>query len=133
MVYSHIWDALLKLTSFICFIIAGISLNLEQRMQIAWITPQQKSILGFAAVVAVWLIVYRQCLSIISAWLYARVNLRTSITFTEASELRKLFQLDLSFKWFPLREIRALPIGQRHDALMLTFERLAPARKAIFM
>lgn len=133
MVYSHIWDALLKLTSLIGFIIAGISLNLEQRIQIASITPQQRSILGFVAVVAVWLVVYRQCLSIISAWLYARVNLRTRVTFTEASELRKLFQLDLSMKWFPLREIKALPIGERHDALMLAFEKLAPTRKAMLM
>lgn len=133
MVYSHIWDGLLKLASFIGFIVAAASLNLEQRIQIAGIAPRQRSVLVFVTAIAVWLFLYRQYLSIVAAWLYARVNLRTSINFTEASELRKLFQLDLSLKWVPLREIKALPRDQRHDALLASLDRIAPTRRAMLM
>lgn len=134
LIFSHIWDALLKLISVAALITMAISLNLPERIQSTGIATESGSGIAMVGmVVAVWLILYRQYLSILSSWLYARMNLRTNISFNEAKMLRKLFQLDLSATWIPLRDIKKLPSDQRHDALLLALNTLGPQRKAIFL
>jgi hypothetical protein len=124
MVYSHIWDGLLKLISLgVLMVIAVKWVGLDQRIQPLW--------LMIAIVAAVWFLLYRQLLAIVASWLYARLGLRTNVTFTEATALRKLFQLDLSGKWIPLREIKKLPAEQRHEALLAALQKIGPSRKAL--
>ena len=124
MVYSHIWDGLLKLISLgVVMVIAVKWVELDQRIHPLW--------LMIAIVGAVWFLLYRQLLTIVASWLYARLALRTNVTFTEAKSLRKLFQLDLSGKWIPLREIKKLPAEQRHEALLAALQKIGPSRKAL--
>src|SRR5229473_2358575 len=132
LVYSHIWDALLKLISVAALMILAVSLHLAERIQSTGIATQSVSEFAmFAIPVTVWVILYRQYLSTLSSWLYARMSLGTNINFNEAKMLRKLFQLDLSGTWLPLRDIKKLPSDQRHDALLLALNTLGPQRKAI--
>lgn len=118
-VYSHIWDALLKVVSIVLLVITLVHWNIDGWL--LWVS------------IAVWMILYRQFLTIVASWLYARLSLRTPVTFTEARALRKLFQLDLSLKWIPLRDIKKLPSDQRHDAVLKALGVAAPARKAMLL
>jgi hypothetical protein len=134
LIFSHIWDALLKLISVAALITMAISLNLAERIQSTGIATESGSGIAMVGiVVAVWLILYRQYLSILSSWLYARMNLRANISFNEAKMLRRLFQLDLSATWIPLRDIKKLPSDQRHDALLLALNTLGPQRKTMLL
>lgn len=126
LLYSHIWDGLLKLTSLLVFMILAVKWgNLDQRIHPLWL------MIGIVA--AVWVLLYRQWLSIVASWLYTRLTLRTHVTFSEAKALRKLFQLDVSGKWIPLREVKKLPDDQRHDAIFVALERTGVTRKAMLL
>lgn len=125
LLYSHIWDALLKVTSLFALVILAIHWDLDQRLH--------SVALMIATLTLVWILVYRQYLSIVASWLYVRATLRTRVTFAEAKALRKLFQLDLSGKWIPLREIKALPDEQRHGALLSALDRFGVERKALLL
>ncbi|HTC92973.1 MAG TPA: hypothetical protein VK699_05925 [Terriglobales bacterium] len=134
MIYSHVWDRLLKLVSAILFGIAAVILNLAERIQSAGIATQSDAVFVMIVILTViWLILYRQFLSILSSWLYATISLRTNISFKEAKALRKLFQVDFSMTWVPLRQIKKLPSNQRHAALMMALNRIGPGRKARFL
>jgi hypothetical protein len=125
LLYSHIWDGLLKLVSLIGFILLAVFLKLDQHI------PSVPLMIGIVAVI--WAIVYRQWLSILSSWLYARMGLRTNLSFNEAKTLRKLFQLDVSGKWVPVRDIKKLPDNERHDAVLEALQRFGAGRKAMLL
>lgn len=121
--YSHIWDGILKLLSLFLFIVFAVKWHLDERIH--------PLALMIGIVALIWLILYRQFLSIIASWLYARVSLRADVTFLEAKALRRLFQLDLSGKWIPLREVKKLPDEHRHQALLMALQRTDISRKAM--
>jgi len=126
LLYSHIWDGLLKLTSLLVLMILAVKWgNLDQRIHPLWL------MIGIVAVA--WALLYRQWLSIVASWLYTRLTLRTRVTFSEAKALRKLFQLDVSGKWIPLREVKKLPDDQKHDAILVALERAGGTRKAMLL
>jgi hypothetical protein len=125
LLYSHIWDGLLKLVSLIGFILLAVFLKLDQHI------PSVPLMIGIVAVI--WAIVYRQWLSILSSWLYARMGLRTNLSFNEAKTLRKLFQLDVSGKWVPVRDIKKLPDNERHDAVLEALQRFGAGRRAMLL
>ena len=125
LLYSHIWDGLLKLITLLIFLGLAMWAKFDQRLG---------SGLAMVIVVAiVWMFVYRQYLSILSAWLYARLGLHTHVSFREASSLRRLFQLDVSGKWIPVKDIKKLPFEARHTALMQTLQNPALTRKAMLL
>ena len=123
--YSHIWDGLLKLISLVLLVLAAVHWDLDQRLH--------SVALMISLLVVLWLVLYRQYISILSSWLYARMSLHTNVTFTEAKALRKLFQLDVSVKWIPMKELKNLPTDQRHDALLIALERIGSSRKAMLL
>jgi hypothetical protein len=82
-------------------------------------------------IMVIWIPIYREGLSTLAAWLYATVSLRASISLAEARQLARLFQLDVTLKWIPLKEVRSLPKPQRRDALFAALHGLAPYRKAM--
>jgi hypothetical protein len=124
LVYSHIWDALLKLISIFAIIALVVRFKLDEHIH--------PVALMIAIVVAIWVLLYRQYVSILSSWLYARLALRTDITFSEAKALRKLFQLDLSGKWIPLKSVKQLPSDQRRAALLHALSTCASRRAMLF-
>ena len=132
MVYSHIWDVLLKVISLAGIIIAAASMDLEERIRTAGAGTHSEFVM-IVLLLIIWAILYRQFLSILASWFYARVSLGANVTFSEAVALRKLFQIDFSFHWLPMRDIKKLPREQRHDALMLALDRFGPTRKAMFL
>ena len=133
MFYSHIWDLLLKLASLIAIIILFVALRGEERLGSLGV-PAGATVFVVVGVAAIlWTAVYRQGLSTIAAWLYARVNLGAALSLAEARQLARLFQLDLSLKWVPLKEVRQLPRSERRDALMVALRALAPQRKAMLL
>jgi len=125
LLYSHIWYGLLKLVSLIGFILLAVYLKIDERITSV---PLMIVIVGI-----VWVLVYRQWLSILSSWLYARLSLGTNVTFNEAKALRKLFQLDLSAKWVPVRDLKKLPNDERHDAVMRALQNFGTGRKAMLL
>ncbi len=80
-----------------------------------------------------WIAISRQVLSTIGAWLYARLSLRADVSLNEARQLARLFQLDLSFRWLPLKEIKQLPRTERRNALLAKLEALGPGRRSMFL
>ncbi len=135
LVYSHIWDALLKLVTIVATIVAAVSLHLAEGMENAGVSTKSTSEgIVIALCVVFWVILYRQYVSILSSWLYARTSLRTPVTFSEAKALRRLFQLDLSGTWLPLREIKKMPqAAERHDTLVLALSRFGPQRRPMLL
>ena len=123
LLYSHIWDAILKLLTLFALIMLAIWLKLDERLH--------SGALMVIIVAIVWGVLYRQFLSIFSSWLYARLSLHTRVSFGEAKALRKLFQLDVSGKWIPAKNIRTLPPDARHTALLQTLESPGLVRKAL--
>jgi len=124
LVYSHIWDALLKLISIFGIMGLVVRFKLDERIH--------PVALMITVVTVIWVLLYRQYISILSSWLYARLALGTGVTFSEAKALRKLFQLDLSGKWIPLKAVKQLPSEQRHDALLHALSTYASRRAMLF-
>ncbi len=123
--YSHIWDALLKLITLSGLIVLGIWLKLDERLH--------SGAVMVIIIAIIWAVLYRQFLSILSSWLYSRFSLRTGVTIPEAKALRKLFQLDVSCKWIPVKEIKNLPLDARHDVLLRMLENPKLVRKAMLL
>jgi hypothetical protein len=61
------------------------------------------------------------------------VNLGAQISIGEARQLARLFQLDLSLKWIPLKDVRRLPRTERRVALLTALDALRPTRKAMLL
>ena len=129
--YSHIWDLLLKLTSLVGVVVLSFSLHAEESLQNFGVLSNYTVLISFLAVF--WILIYRQGLSTISAWLYARVNLGAHVSLGDARRLARLFQLDLSLRWMPLKEVKQLPKAQRRNALLAALERLRPGRRSILL
>lgn len=125
LLYSHIWDGLLKLITLLIFLGLAMWAKFDQRLG--------SGLVMVIVVAIVWMFAYRQYLSILSAWLYARLSLHTHVSFREASSLRRLFQLDVSGKWIPVKDIKKLPFEARHTALMQTLQNPALTRKAMLL
>jgi hypothetical protein len=80
-----------------------------------------------------WVLLYRQFLSTIAAWLYGSVNLGARISLADAQRLARLFQLDLSMKWVSMKEVRRLPRAERRVALMSALDVLRDQRRAMLL
>jgi hypothetical protein len=122
--YSHLWDFILKIALLLVLLILAISLHVDRSLGVA---PM------IAIIVVLWLVIYRQGLSTIASWLYARVSLGAPVSLVEARRLARLFQLDVSLKWMPLKEVKKLPKAERRGALMTALETLGPQRKAMLV
>jgi hypothetical protein len=124
MLYSHIWDLILKAALLLGLVLLAIGLGIDQSLGV-W--PM------IVIVGVLWFVIYRWGLSTVSAWLYARINLGTSVSFSEARRLTRVFQLDVSGKWLPFNEVKKLPPEQRHAALLAGLESALPNRKAMLV
>ena len=131
MFYSHLWDLLLKLVSLVATVALLVALHVQERIESLGASSGTATLLIVIMITVIWVGVYRGGLSTLAAWLYATVSLGASVSFAEARQLARLFQLDLSLKWIPLKEVRALPRAQRRDALIAALHGLAPHRKAM--
>lgn len=131
MFYSHVWDLLLKLSSLFAMMVLIISLHGEERLGSVGVPPGAAVWVLVGLGTGAWLVIYRQGLSTIAAWLYASVSLGARVSLAEARRLARLFQLDLSLKWVPLKEVRRLPRAERREALLRALNALAPRRKAM--
>jgi hypothetical protein len=128
MLWSNGWDLLLKLIWLIAAPILIVVLHLDELPQKLGITNGTVSgIVGFA----LWILIYRQFLSTVASWLYARLSLGAPVSFGEAHQLRRLFQADFSFRWVPLKEVKQLPKAQRREAVLAALARLGPGRKVM--
>jgi hypothetical protein len=65
--------------------------------------------------------------------LYARVSLGADVSLAEARRLARLFQLNVSMKWVPLKEVQKLPKPERKAALMAALDAWLPRRKAMLV
>jgi len=126
MLWSHGWDLLLKVMWLFAAPILIVVLHVDELPpKIGLTSGTVTGIIG----VALWVLIYRQGLSTIAAWLYARLSLGAPVSLREAHQLRRLFQTDLSFKWVPLKEVKLLPKEQRRDAVLAALARVGPGRK----
>jgi len=121
--YSHVWDGLLKLTSLVLvFLVVVVFLQADKWLPVP---------IMIGSLLVLWILIYRQGLSTIASLLYARVNLGTEVSLSEARQLARLFQLDLSMTWVPLNEIKWLPKADRRNALLAALETPRPERKSM--
>lgn len=122
--YSHFWDLILKVGLLLALLAILVSAHLDESLGV-W------PMIGI--LVILWVVIYRQGLSTIASWLYARVNLGADVSLSEARRLTRLFQLDLSGKWIPLKEVKNLPKAERRKALLAGLEAQLPLRKAMLV
>ena len=131
MVYSHIWDLVLKIALMVGLVILSSSLHVEEWLRGIGV-PAGYTVLTLVGIITVaWIAISRQVLSTVGAWLYARLSLGAEVSVNEARQLARLFQLDLSFRWLPLKEIKQLPKTERRNALLAKLEALGPARRSM--
>lgn len=131
--FSHIWDLVLKLTSLLGLMIVLASQHADERLARLGVPPGYTVFVVIALATIAWCVAYRQGLSTIAAWLYANVNLGARVSLAEAHRLARLFQLDLTLKWVPLKEVRRLPRAERRAALLRALSALGPARRAMLL
>jgi hypothetical protein len=131
--YSHIWDLLLKALSLVATIIVLVALHVQERLEGWGASSGIATLLVIVLAMTIWIPLYREGISTLATWLYARVSLGASVSFAEARQLARLFQLDVSLKWIPLKEVRKLPKPQRRDALFAALDGLAAQRKAMLI
>ncbi|HEV8509657.1 MAG TPA: hypothetical protein VGQ48_04300 [Gemmatimonadales bacterium] len=129
--YSHIWDLLLKLTWLFAVVVLLVDLHVAEWLQKIGVPSDYTVPTAIGVGTVLWISVYRQGLSTIASWLYATVNLGAGVSLSDARQLARLFQLDLSLKWVPLKEVKQLPKADRKDALLAALERLRPGRKSM--
>lgn len=122
--YSHIWDLILKLALLAVLLALAITLHADRSFGV----PAM-----IAIVVVLWLVIYRQGLSTIASWIYARLSLQAPISLGDARRLTRLFQLDVAMKWVPLKEVKKLPKEERRKALLDALDTLGPQRKAMLV
>jgi hypothetical protein len=129
--YSHVWDFALKLLWMAVLVALVIALHIEDRLHGIGITGGYAVFVTIAVVTVVWIVVYRQWLSTLAAWLYATVNLGARVSLGDARQLAHLVQLDVTLKWLPLKEVKGLPRANRRDALLAALGSAGPTRKAM--
>lgn len=132
MFYSHIWDLLLKfLTVFATGLIPLIVHDQLFGVNADVVIPI------IAATIVISPVIYRQFVSILSSWLYAKVNLGVNASFADAKELRALFQLSFGstqpVAWFPMKEVKQLPVEERLAALMAEVVRIKAERRRMLI
>ncbi len=130
--YSHIWDLLLK-----CLTIVSTSLiPLIVHDQIFGVNADVV-IPIIAASIITTLVVYRPLVSVLSSWLYARLNLGVPVSFSDAKALRMLFQLSFGgtqpVGWYPMKEVKQLPADERRAALMTEVARIKSERRRMLI
>jgi len=113
MVYSHIWDLLLKIALMVGLVVLSQSLHAEEWLRGIGVPAGYSVPILVAIITVAWIAISRQVLSTIGAWLYARLSLGADVSLNEAHQLARLFQLDLSFRWPPLKEMKQLPRPER--------------------
>ncbi|HYL21291.1 MAG TPA: hypothetical protein VEU74_06005 [Gemmatimonadales bacterium] len=128
MLWSNGWDLLLKVLWLFAAPVLIVVLHIDEWPQKIGLTSGP--VIGIIGV-ALWVLIYRQGLSAIASWLYARLSLGAPVSLREAYRLRHLFQTDLSFRWIPLKEVKQLPKAQRREAVVGALARVGPGRKAI--
>ena len=129
--YSHIWDLILKLTSLAAVVVLLVSLDAAEWLQKTGVPSNYTVLTAIGISTVLWIFIYRQGLSTISSWLYATVNLGAGVSLSEARQLARLFQLDLSLQWVPLKEVKHLPKTERRNALLAAMETLRPRRRSM--
>jgi hypothetical membrane protein len=123
--YSHVWDLILKLLLLVALLALLVGVfHLDQRLGVL---PM------IVILVVLFLVIYRQLISTLSAWLYARLSLGTSLSLAQAAQLARLVQLDTAMKWIPLKDVKKLPPQQRQEAVMAAVARITPQRKAMLI
>jgi len=130
--YSHIWDLLLKILTVLS--IGLIPLIVHDQI---FGVNADVMIPIIAATMVISPVVYRQLVSILSSWLYARVNLGVPASFSDAKEWRTLFQLSFGgtqpVGWFPMKEVKQLPADERRVALMAEAGRVNAERRRMLV
>lgn len=132
MFYTHVWDLLLKCATTLSTTLLPLIVH-EHIFGINADVVIPTILVG--AVIGV--LIYRQFVSILSSWLYARINLRVPISFSDAKELRTLFQITVGESprvgWFPMKEVKQLPTTERRVALMAGLRRVKATRRCMII
>jgi len=128
MLWSNGWDLLMKVLWLFAAPVLIVVLHIDQWPQKIGLTSGP--VIGVIGI-TLWVLIYRQGLSTIASWLYARLSLGAPVSLAEAYELRRLFQTDWSFKWVPLKEVKQLPKAARREAVLAALARLGPGRKVM--
>ena len=131
--YSHIWDLILKLASLAAVVVLLVSLHAAEGLQKTGVPSDYTLLTAIGISTVLWIFIYRQGLSTIASWLYATVNLGAGVSLSEARQLARLFQLDLSLQWVPLKEVKHLPKTERRKALLAALETLRPTRRSMLI
>jgi hypothetical protein len=123
LLYTHLWDLLLKCTTALTFTLIPLIVH-EHVFGINADIVMPVILVG--ALVTV--VLYRQLVSILSCWLYARINLGVPVSFSDAKALRLLFQLTVGDEprvgWFPMKAVKQLPRTERRAELMTELRRV---------
>jgi hypothetical protein len=127
-VYSSIWDGVLKMAFLLTFTIGplvvlsavGMYDDVKDRGLIIYV------VIG---VLVAFFVIYRTLVSTVASWLHGRVTLGAPITWSDARRLRRLFQLDLGMQWIPMDDVRLLPREERRQALLAALDTVGKTRK----
>lgn len=110
--YTHFYDLICKAIALVVplfLMIALTPLGKGKGVSSVWLTSM------FVIVAALWWFLMRP----ISSWLYARLSLRTCLSWAQAKRASVLFSPVRDFSnWLPSKDVRSLPEDKRVGALM---------------
>lgn len=126
--FTHIWDFLLKVGCILCLTLMPIIVH----DRFFGVNADAVIPIIFSGTL-LSIVLYRQSISILASWLYARINLGAPVSLADAKRLRCLFQIHSDLRWFPMKEVRQLPADQRRAALMGAADKLLGERRWMIM
>lgn len=121
MIWTHIYDLLLKLlTLFACIVLLIQVPNLEDH-----------GVMLLLIVLLTWFVAYHFAVRTLATYLYCRLTLRMDIHLKQAKQLNNAFSPSLprSMKWLPMKELRHLDSPDKFSIALKMYQHWAAEDK----
>ncbi len=121
MIWTHIYDLILKLVTLLLSIIIMIQFPFSQNYAVISI------IIG----VILFFVSYHYFIRTLATYLYCKMTLRMNVNFSEAKQLNNAFSplFSLHMQWLPMTEIKSLNDSKKYDAALDIYKRWDEEKK----
>lgn len=113
MIWTHIYDLLLKL--------ATLAISIVLLLQIPYFEGTE--ILSISLGVILFFVIYNIFVRTLATYLYCKFSLKMNIDLTKAKQLNEAFSpiFPLNMKWLPMRELRNIDAKDKYQIALDTF------------
>lgn len=114
MIWTHIYDLILKIITFIFSIFIAINLPFLEN----------KDFLIIMSSIVLYFAVYNIFIRTFATYLYCKYALKMNINLNQAKDLNNAFSpiFPLNLKWLPMREIRNVTDNEKYETALKLFK-----------